>query len=163
MGKKPILTVFKAEGHSADTGAGKFPLVSMGGWAKGLACADPGARNPIGTSQNSPDLSLLFHLLKIYNNSVFIFCLVQIDKIIIHGPSSICTNHQALCCQNTVCSLLFGYQGYQSFINDWIENVYKIFMLLPTSPLILISMLYPYMILMKYSRSSTKLYSSYFF
>ena len=38
------------EGDSADTCAGKFPLVSMGGRAEGLACADPGARNPIGAS-----------------------------------------------------------------------------------------------------------------
>ena len=30
--------------------AEKFPLVSMGGRAKGLACADPGARTPIGAS-----------------------------------------------------------------------------------------------------------------
>ena len=52
MGKKPILTVLKAEGHSADTGAGKFPLVSMGGRAEGLACADPGARTPIGARGN---------------------------------------------------------------------------------------------------------------
>jgi hypothetical protein len=52
MGKKPILTVLKAEGHSADTGAGKFPLVSMGARAEGLACADPGARTPIGASGN---------------------------------------------------------------------------------------------------------------
>ena len=29
------------EGDSADTCAGKFPLVSMGGRAEGLACADP--------------------------------------------------------------------------------------------------------------------------
>ena len=28
----------------------KFPLVSMGGRAEGLACADPGARTPIGAS-----------------------------------------------------------------------------------------------------------------
>jgi hypothetical protein len=48
----PILTVLKAEGHSADTGAGKFPLVSMGGRAEGLACADPGAKTPIGASGN---------------------------------------------------------------------------------------------------------------
>ena len=41
-----------AEDHSADTGAGKFPLVSMGGRAEGLACADPGARTPIGASGN---------------------------------------------------------------------------------------------------------------
>ena len=25
----------------------KFQLVSMGGWVEGLACADPGTRNPI--------------------------------------------------------------------------------------------------------------------
>jgi hypothetical protein len=29
------------EGDSADMGAGKVPLVSMGGRAEGLACADP--------------------------------------------------------------------------------------------------------------------------
>ena len=40
------------EGDSAETGAGKFPLVSMGGRAEGLACADPGARTPIGASGN---------------------------------------------------------------------------------------------------------------
>jgi hypothetical protein len=38
------------EGDSADMGAGKFPLVTMGGRAEGLACADPGARFPIGAS-----------------------------------------------------------------------------------------------------------------
>ena len=40
------------EGDSADTGAGKFLLVLMGGRAEGLACADPGARTPIGASGN---------------------------------------------------------------------------------------------------------------
>ena len=39
------------EGDSADICAGKFPLVSMGGRAEGLACADPGARTPIGASR----------------------------------------------------------------------------------------------------------------
>ena len=38
------------EGDSADTCAGKFPLVSKGGRVEGLACADPGARTPIGAS-----------------------------------------------------------------------------------------------------------------
>ena len=42
------------EGYSANMGAGKFPLVSMGGQAKGLVCADPGARAPISASVNSP-------------------------------------------------------------------------------------------------------------
>ena len=32
--------------------AEKFPLVSMGGRAEGLACADPVARIPIGASRN---------------------------------------------------------------------------------------------------------------
>ncbi len=35
---------------SADTCAGKFPLVPMGGWAEGPACADMEARTPIGAS-----------------------------------------------------------------------------------------------------------------
>ena len=40
------------EGYSADTGAGKFPLVSMGVRAEGLAGTDPGVRTPIGASGN---------------------------------------------------------------------------------------------------------------
>ena len=36
------------EGDSADTCGEKFPLVSMGGRAKGLACIDLGERTPIG-------------------------------------------------------------------------------------------------------------------
>ena len=40
------------EGDSADTCAGKFLLVLMRGRAEGLACADPGARTPIGASGN---------------------------------------------------------------------------------------------------------------
>jgi hypothetical protein len=35
------------EGDSADTCSGKFPLVSMGGRAQGLVCADPGERKLI--------------------------------------------------------------------------------------------------------------------
>ena len=40
------------EGDSADMCAGRFRLVSMGGRAEGFACADPGARTPIGASGN---------------------------------------------------------------------------------------------------------------
>ena len=40
------------EGDSADMFARKCLLVSMGGRAKGLASADPGARTPIGASGN---------------------------------------------------------------------------------------------------------------
>ena len=38
------------ECDSADMCAEKIPLVSMGGRAEGLACADPGARTHIGAS-----------------------------------------------------------------------------------------------------------------
>ena len=48
------------EGDSADMCAGKFPLVSMGGRAEGLACADPGARTPIGASGNSFSFLVFF-------------------------------------------------------------------------------------------------------
>ena len=40
------------EGDSADTCAEKFPLMSMGGQAEGLACTDPGARTSIAMSGN---------------------------------------------------------------------------------------------------------------
>ena len=40
------------EGDSADTCGEKFPLVSMGGRADGLACPDPGARTPVGACGN---------------------------------------------------------------------------------------------------------------
>jgi hypothetical protein len=40
------------EGDSADMCGGKFLLVSMGGQAEGLACADPGARTPISAGGN---------------------------------------------------------------------------------------------------------------
>ena len=37
---------------SSDLCARNFPLMSMGGRAEGLACADLGARTPIGVSGN---------------------------------------------------------------------------------------------------------------
>ena len=40
------------EVDSADMCAGKIPLMSMGGRSEGLACEDPEARTPIGTSGN---------------------------------------------------------------------------------------------------------------
>jgi hypothetical protein len=40
------------KGDSADMCTRKFLLVSMGGQVEGLACADPGARTPIGASGN---------------------------------------------------------------------------------------------------------------
>ena len=40
------------EGDSAETCGGQFPLMTMEGRAEGLACADLGARTPIGESGN---------------------------------------------------------------------------------------------------------------
>jgi hypothetical protein len=40
------------EGDSAVTPVGKFLLTSMGSGGEGLACADPGAKTPIGVSGN---------------------------------------------------------------------------------------------------------------
>ena len=40
------------EGDSADTCGGKFSLTLIGGRAEGLACADLGARAPIGMRGN---------------------------------------------------------------------------------------------------------------
>ena len=50
------------EGDSADMCAGKFPLVLMGGRVEGLACADPGARTPIGASGNLSNLQFDYFL-----------------------------------------------------------------------------------------------------
>ena len=49
------------EGDSADTCSGKFPLMSMGDRAESLACADPGARTPIGVSG--------IHIIKTMDNN----------------------------------------------------------------------------------------------
>jgi hypothetical protein len=54
------------EGDSADTCAEEFPVMSMGGRTEGLACADPGARTPIGLSKKGLCLSLPLLRLTIF-------------------------------------------------------------------------------------------------
>ena len=56
------------EGDSADTCAGKFPLVLMGA-ERGLAFADPGARIPIGASR----ISIVFILRNVFFITRLIF------------------------------------------------------------------------------------------
>ena len=84
--------------------AKKFLLVSMGGRAEGLACADLGARTPLGGSGNL--FSLLFvailtstvsckHLLQAlvtFNLSTMIpFCIVALFYILVaHDSVRIC-------------------------------------------------------------------------
>ena len=58
--------------NSADTHAVKFPLVPMGGLAEGPACADTGARTPIGAS-GIINANLLIFLL-------YILSILQLDK-----------------------------------------------------------------------------------
>jgi hypothetical protein len=58
------------EGVSADMCAGKFPLTSMGDLAEGLACADPGARTPIGLSGNFIASSLLVPNCIVHNKPI---------------------------------------------------------------------------------------------
>ena len=48
---------------SADTCAGKFPLTSMGGWAEGLACADPGSEDPHRRERNFVHIAFTLHCL----------------------------------------------------------------------------------------------------
>jgi hypothetical protein len=66
------------EGDPADTFAGKFPLVWLGGQVEGLACADLGARTPIGDSGN---IVYSNHTEPTY--SIFVFPGIQVD----HKPS----------------------------------------------------------------------------
>jgi hypothetical protein len=58
MTSEELGEVFK--GDSADTFAGKFPLVSMGGRANGQACAD-GERGPPSAQA---ELLLFLHIIK---------------------------------------------------------------------------------------------------
>ena len=65
------------EGDSADTCGGKFPIVPMGGQAEGLACADPGARTPIGASGifliSSIDVGGIFSVSRLRPQVFYIF------------------------------------------------------------------------------------------
>ena len=63
-GEKIDQKIIQIFGHNPlqDTCTEKFPLVSMGAWAEGLACTDPGAR--AGASRNFLD-DVLYYIFKI--------------------------------------------------------------------------------------------------
>ena len=65
-----------SKGDSADMCAGKFPLMSMGGRAEGLACEGPGVRTPIGVSGNHGYYQTLDRSKAIIHNSIaeYSFC-----------------------------------------------------------------------------------------
>ena len=58
MNSEGLGKIFKVD--SADMCAGKFSLMSMGGRAEGLKCAEPGARTPIGVIGNFCFIVTLF-------------------------------------------------------------------------------------------------------
>ena len=62
----------------------KFPLASMGGWAEGLACADPGARTPIGASGNFGISTHVFLLIKNENilKNLLLHILIQFHILV---------------------------------------------------------------------------------
>ena len=61
------------KGDSADTCAIKFSLVLMGGQVEGLACADSGARTPIGASGNFDYFTV--HFVLFYCTCSFEYCM----------------------------------------------------------------------------------------
>ena len=69
------------EGDSADMCAGKFPLVSMGGQAEGLACADPGARTPIFFLSRPLSLNFSFLYLSKGNLDIILFMSQILGKL----------------------------------------------------------------------------------
>ena len=67
------------EGNSADTCGGKFPLVSMGVGAECPACANTGARTPIGASGIHINLLLVVVLLdNVAQNHIRVYCRILI-------------------------------------------------------------------------------------
>ena len=67
------------EGDSADMCADIFSLMSMGGRADGLACADLGVRTPISVSRNF--IPKMYKLAKgIYASSPNIWSIVQLKS-----------------------------------------------------------------------------------
>ena len=68
------------EGDSADKCTEKCPLMTMGGQAEGLSCADPGARTPIGVSGNL----ITFSFTMSFFNILRFNCILNILSFVIH-------------------------------------------------------------------------------
>ena len=74
---------------SADPCGGKFPLVSMGGRAEGLACADPGARTPIGAKGNFYQTNNLSEQKCIESQSLAQFLILEPNSSIVLVPKGL--------------------------------------------------------------------------
>ena len=87
--------------------AEKFPLVSMGGRAEGLACADPGARTPIGASGN---LVINLFLVVVV---VVVHATVVADRIMVLKDGKILEmgTHEELLANETLYAELFNLQA----------------------------------------------------
>ena len=126
-----------------DMCAKKIPLVSMGGRAEGLACADPGARTPIGASGNLNILSLpkFYHcatfwpicrseVLKLYPNlGIFQFVLKFLFPALTHTYDSWCISHHKNCIegakvihdkiQSIKCSFFYIWLNTNEYFSSW--------------------------------------------
>ena len=94
------------EGDFADTCAVKFPLVSMGGRAGGLACTDPGARTPFGASGNLSSYGASVAFPQPWPASTLVMGLgtraagdkgYQGREIVTHQPNQISVGHNQNC------------------------------------------------------------------
>ena len=68
------------KGDSKNKCGGNFSLMSMGGQAEGLACADPGARTSIGVSGNFT-LYRYRGLLRIVVSILYYFTVILLSMI----------------------------------------------------------------------------------
>ena len=78
------------KGDSAHTCPGKFPLTLMGCRAEGLACADPGARTPIGMSGNFSVAVVTEHIDSSKNSNEPALCVLRhAECFLLLKPTSI--------------------------------------------------------------------------
>ena len=92
------------EGDSADMCGGTFLLMLMGGQGEGLACADPGARTPIGASGNFTS----------YSQTCFLS--LPAPSFLIHHVSLFCYFLSLSSRHSQPCQLLYGFVS-EYFIN----------------------------------------------
>jgi hypothetical protein len=105
--------------------AGKFPLVSMGARAEGLACAYPGARTPIGAS-----------------GIMFPFCFHSVSVLgpICFGPFSVpCLLLMSVPCPSCVFALVFMFSPISLPCPSYFQRI-SIQYQLPVYP---VSVMYP--------------------
>ena len=97
----------------------KIPLVSMGGWAEGQACADPGARTTIGAIINF-SLLISFSISLAFTIPLYLECLCHKTCLRkdIKCTSIVCANHTQLVDKQSIKTLL-NRLNLSYLINKW--------------------------------------------